>query len=82
MRKGRRNLATALKTRVRAGNPLAEFDALPAAARAWARGAVLPWSARSIARIWARGMREGGAAQALALLARAEAMTLAREGRL
>ena len=38
MRKGRRNLATALKTRVRAGNPLAEFDALPAAARAWARG--------------------------------------------
>lgn len=51
----RRNLTTSLRRRLRA-DPMAAFDRLPAPARAWAQQAVLPWSAASVARIWARAL--------------------------
>lgn len=76
----RRNLRAALRTRRRAA-PMADFDRLPAPARAWVAQAVLPWSAASVARIWARALRETGSeAGALARLTEAEGRTLAREG--
>lgn len=78
----RRNLATGLRLRRRA-DPMAEYDRLPAPARAWVAQAVLPWSAASIARIWQRALREtGSASAALDRLSRAERRTLAREGHL
>ena len=75
----RRNLTTSLRRRLRA-DPMAAFDRLPAPARAWAHQAVLPWSAASVARIWARALAETGSPQAaLDRLHLAEARTLARE---
>ncbi|SIS70935.1 DUF6525 family protein [Phaeovulum vinaykumarii] len=76
----RRNLSTRLRAR-RRENPMAAHDRLPAPARAWVAQAVLPWSAASVARIWARALAETGCEEAaLARLAAAEARTLAREG--
>lgn len=75
----RRNLTTGLKRRPHP-DPMGAFDRLAPAARAWAHRAVLPWSAASIARIWARALREtGDETAALARLCAAEAGTLARE---
>lgn len=75
----RRNLSTGLRRRARP-DPMAAYDRLPAPARAWVAQAVLPWSAASVARIWARALaRTGSEAGALVLLARAEARTLARD---
>ncbi|KQB14069.1 hypothetical protein H9N28_09640 [Rhodobacter capsulatus] len=75
----RRNLATPLRRRVRS-DPMAAFDRLPPPARTWAHQAVLPWSAASVARIWARALAETGCPQtALDRLHQAEARTLARE---
>ena len=76
---GRRNLRAG-NVRRRAGDPMREFDALPPPLRAWLRDAALPWSAKSALRIWQKARREGGAQEALARLAAAEAGTLAREG--
>jgi len=57
-----------------------EFDALPAPLRGWLRHAALPWSAQSAKRIWssarARGLTDE---DALSLLSRSEAKTLARD---
>ncbi|MBZ4021759.1 hypothetical protein CKO11_04705 [Rhodobacter sp. TJ_12] len=75
----RRNLTTRLRARRRT-NPMATHDRLPAPARAWVAQAVLPWSAASVARIWAKAMAETGCERAaLARLAEREAQTLARE---
>lgn len=75
----RRNLATTLPCRLRA-DPMAAFDRLPPPARAWVRDAVLPWSAASVGRLWARALAETGCPQAaLARLHAAEARMLARE---
>ncbi|WP_256359752.1 DUF6525 family protein [Rhodovulum sp. BSW8] len=60
--------------------PMAAHDRLPAPARAWVARAVLPWSAASVARIWARALAETGSeAEALARLDAAERATLDRE---
>lgn len=75
----RRNLATRLRTRDRS-NPMAAHDRLPPRARAWVAQAALPWSAASVARIWARALRETGCEKvALARLDAAEARALARD---
>lgn len=60
---------------------MAEFDRLPPAARRWLAQAVLPWSARSVRRLWGRALRDAGGdeAAALARLDRAEAARLMRE---
>ena len=60
---------------------MAEFDRLPPAARRWLAQAVLPWSARSVRRLWGRALRDAGGDEAavLARLDRAEAARLARD---
>lgn len=76
----KRNMTTRLARRRRKIDPMAEFDRLPAPARHWAHHAVLPWSAASIARIWARTVRKTGSEQAaLARLDAIETATLLRE---
>ncbi len=52
-----RNLATSLRRRVR-GNPMQAYDRLPPELRHWLAGAALPWSARSVLRLWQRLARE------------------------
>ncbi|MGA0540375.1 DUF6525 family protein [Neotabrizicola sp. VNH66] len=74
-----RNLSSP-RARLRAANPMRQHDALPAALRAWAATAALPWSARSLRRLWARAIRDTGCeSKALDRLSRAEAATLQRE---
>ena len=72
----RRNLHTSLRHRT-GRDPMRDFDALPPPLRQWLASAQLPWSARSVRRIWARC--HGDEAAALASLARAERATLARD---
>ena len=68
------------RARLRAGAPMQDHDRLPAALRAWAAQAALPWSAASLRRIWQRAIGETGCdAQAIARLNAAETAALARE---
>lgn len=53
------NLATSLRRSTRP-DTMQAYDALPLEARRWLAGAKLPWSARSVARLWARAWREAG----------------------
>ena len=78
----RRNLMTSLPRRTRGGCPMAAYDRLPPALRAWLAGAALPWSAASALRLWRRGLDEGGTRAALESLDRAQRRTLDRERRL
>ncbi|MCU0899592.1 MAG: DUF6525 family protein [Cypionkella sp.] len=74
-----RNL-TSPRARWRAVNPMTEHDRLPAPLRIWAAQAALPWSARSLRRLWTRALRETGCPKAaLSRLSRAERATLNRE---
>lgn len=78
----RRNLASPA-ARLRTVDPMAEHDRLPAPLRLWSTTAALPWSARSLRRVWTRALRETGCVEAaLAQLSRAERATLAREAAL
>lgn len=58
-----------------------EFDALPPMLRHWLAEARLPWSARSVRRVWKRAMARhaGDVGAALASLERAERAMLARD---
>lgn len=75
-----RNLATSLKRRSR-GRAFDLFDRLPPELRAWLAGAALPWSPRSISRIWPRLLREerGSITAALTRLDAAERRMLAKD---
>lgn len=74
-----RNLV-ASRVRLRAVNPMREHDRLPAEVRQWAIHAALPWSARSLVRVWSRALRETGSkSAALARLSAVEAQALARD---
>ena len=74
-----RNLR-ATHLRRRTVDPMAEHDALPPLARAWACQACLPWSARSVRRIWQSALaRTGSAEAALSRLDAAERATLAQD---
>lgn len=59
--------------------PMRAHDKLPAALRCWLAQAALPWSARSVLKIWNEAMKAGGEAAALDRLHRAERATLQRE---
>jgi len=72
-----RNLATPLRARRREACPMRAFDRLPRELRLWLHEAVLPWSARSAARAWARA-RAAGEDPATAL-SRLESRRLAQE---
>ncbi|MGI3166480.1 DUF6525 family protein [Pseudooceanicola sp. 200-1SW] len=75
------NLRSALPRRRRGGDPMAEFDRLPAPLRGWLAGAALPWSARSARRLYQRALREVGGDEtaALARLSAAEHRQLHRD---
>lgn len=60
------NMQTALKRQRRRTNPMDEFDRLPPGARRWLHKAVLPWSARSVARHWAEALSRTGGDEAAA----------------
>ena len=78
-----RNLGeTSLRRRRRSVDPMRAYDALPAPLRQWLSQAALPWSPVSARKIWARAQAKGlSADDALALLRRSEAQTLARDKR-
>jgi hypothetical protein len=71
----RRNLKSSLRGRI-CTDPMREFDRLPAPLRQWVAQAQLPWSARSVRRIW---LRHHDTAEALKFLEKAERATLARD---
>ncbi|MEM9852044.1 MAG: DUF6525 family protein [Pseudomonadota bacterium] len=74
------NLATTLRCRRRADDPMALYDRLPPELRHWLNDAKLPWSPRSARAIWLKARRAGlSPDEALARLERAEARTLARD---
>ena len=75
------NLQSGFPRRRRTARGMDEYDRLPAPVRGWLAQAALPWSARSMRRLWLRAVaRSGGdVAQALARLDAAEARCLARE---
>lgn len=62
MRRGYRqgNTRSTLKRRVRQGDPMAAYDRLPPALRAWLAQAALPWSAPSALRLWQRFLHATG----------------------
>ncbi|WP_295045584.1 DUF6525 family protein [uncultured Paracoccus sp.] len=77
-----RNLSTSLKVRT-AIRPMDRFDRLPPEARRWLASAALPWSARSVLRLWHRLHAEcgGDPARITARLDRAERRMLERDRR-
>ena len=77
-----RNLATSLRRRI-GTDPMRQFDALPPELRRWLAQASLPWSPRSVARLWSRALSRsaGDRARAVSLLDQAEARALARDAR-
>lgn len=76
-----RNLATSLPAKARAGSPMAAFDRLPPELRRWLHEAALPWSPRSVARLYARARADGADQDAaLARLVAVERALLARDG--
>jgi hypothetical protein len=59
---------------------MAAHDKLPPALRVWATQAALPWSSRSLHRLWTRALAETGCAEeALSRLTAAEKATIRRE---
>ncbi len=77
-----RNLRSTLKRRARQ-NPMRDFDTLPCELRHWLHGAALPWSPRSVRRIWDRALigASGDRTRALAMIAKIEAGLVARDAR-
>jgi hypothetical protein len=79
----KRNLGdTSLRLKSRSVDPMHTYDALPTTLRHWLSQAALPWSPTSARKIWKRAQAKGlNADDALALLHRSEAQTLARDMR-
>jgi hypothetical protein len=74
-----RNLVSP-RARWRSGDPMAAHDSLPPPLRQWACQAALPWSARSLRRLWARALAETGCpTAAIARLSAVEQASLRRE---
>lgn len=71
---------TSLKCKRSSGNPMREFDRLPAPLRAWLATADLPWRAKSVQRAYGKALaRTGDPTLALRALDRLQAQTLARD---
>ncbi|WP_134682396.1 DUF6525 family protein [Paracoccus ravus] len=54
-----RNLSTSLRCRSTA-RPMEDYDRLPPELSRWVSTAALPWSAKSVLRLWSRLHRETG----------------------
>lgn len=78
-----RNLgSTTLRKRRRSVDPMQTYDALPTPLRHWLAQAALPWSPVSARKIWTHAQAKGlSADDALAVLCRSEARTLASDKR-
>jgi hypothetical protein len=76
-----RNLRTSLRRKRRRANPMAEFDALPPAARRWLAQAAMPWSAASVRRAWRRALKTSGGCEVAAaqMLSATEQARLAKD---
>ncbi|WP_460272799.1 DUF6525 family protein [Celeribacter sp. ULVN23_4] len=61
------NLNTSLRKRRRASDPMREFDHLPKALRLWLAQAALPWSPRSVRRLWSKALRQNAGCEDRAL---------------
>lgn len=75
-----RNLNTTLRRKVQV-DPMRDFDALPPELRRWVTEARLPWSPRSVRKVWTRALARnaGNRDAALASLDNAEYATLTRD---
>jgi hypothetical protein len=51
------NARTSLRRKKRTGNPMADYDRLPSDLRGWLSQAALPWSPRSVFRVWRSAMK-------------------------
>jgi len=76
-----RNLNTNLRRRRRKANPMAEYDALPQELRGWLANAQLPWSPKSVRKLWQKALlqNEGETSQALAFLTTCEARLIEKD---
>lgn len=76
-----RNLGqSSLRRKRRSGDPMHEYDRLPAPLRQWLSKAILPWSPASVRRVWSKSLAKGLSAEdAISTLRQAEARTLARD---
>jgi Family of unknown function (DUF6525) len=71
---------TSPRARVDRGCPMAAYDRLPPDLRQWLADAALPWSPRSVLKVWRRALRRtGDHKSALERLKAVEAGTLAQE---
>ena len=78
MRSNRGN--TNLRIRRRKSNSFQEFDRLPEQLREWLRNAVLPWSSRSVKRVYQRVITTtGDVSFAIAELERLQELQLAKD---
>lgn len=79
--RGMSNLKTSLRKRRRAGDPMREFDHLPRTLRIWLAEAALPWSPRSVRRLWSKALQQSGGCEtrALAHLSEIEAKRLTHD---
>ena len=78
MRSNRGN--TNLRIRRRKSNSFQEFDSLPKQLREWLRNAVLPWSSRSVQRVYQRVIETtGDISFAIAELERLQELQLAKD---
>jgi hypothetical protein len=75
-----RNCTTSLKRRNRA-DPMQAYDTLPPDLRQWLAGAVLPWSAASVHRVWVKALKaaRGDRQAAQAALSAVERQRLERD---
>lgn len=76
-----RNLGyTSLKRSTRPGNPLNDFDNLPAELRGWLASAVLPWRPKTVHRVYKRTLAKNpDKAAALQTLSVIERRLVARD---
>ena len=73
---------TSLKRKRRRGDPMQEYDRLPAELRTWVAAASLPWRPRSVLRTYRRALaRTQDAATALQELDRVQDRLIAKDAR-
>lgn len=70
------------RARRRQTDPMREYDALPPELRQWLASANLPWSPRSVRRLWQKALQTHGDRQrAIASLQKSESRAIARDAR-
>ena len=71
---------SSLRGKRRVGDPMKDYDALPAPLRNWLGQAALPWSPASARRVWKKAQTKGlSIEETLSSLSHAETKTLQRD---